>query len=156
MVPLPLVQLVNFYEEKYKRNEDETRSIYEGVENEDETRSVSTATETVEITRNRNGWTIRRPLMGQYFRAADHESSSSELNQVSEGRNIVSSQFPTLGRSHAAFERRLRALRRRMGLTHREYVQMIQYYLDNPELIHRWEEQNSHDDEEAKDDSDEQ
>ena len=144
MVPLPLMQLVNIYQDKYERNEDETRSIYEGVENEVETRSTSTSTETVEMPRNINGWTIGN-VSDRYFRA-DHESSSSELNQVSYGRNIVSSQFPTLGRSHAAFERRLRALRRRMGLTHREYVQMIQYYLDNPELIHRWEEQNSHDD----------
>jgi hypothetical protein len=32
---------------------------------------------------------------------------------------------------------------------------LLDYYLDNPELIHRWEEQNSHDDEESKDDSDE-
>jgi hypothetical protein len=75
MMLLPLVQLVNIYEKKYK-NENETRSVY-------------TSPETVDVTRIINGWTIGRPLMDLYWRPPHHESPSIE-NQLSYGRNIDS------------------------------------------------------------------
>lgn len=76
MMLLQLVQLEYIYEEKYKKNEDETRSVY-------------TSPETVDVIRILNGWTLGRPLMDLYFRP-HHESPSIEFNQLSYGRNIDS------------------------------------------------------------------
>lgn len=77
-----LLQLVQtdyiYYEKKYERNEDETRSVYP-------------SPETVDVVRIINGWTLGRPLMDQYFRS-HHESPSIEFNQLSYGRNIDSDE----------------------------------------------------------------